>query len=532
MSKTDTDLMTRRSLKAVCALLIGCAVAMFAIRALNDRLWSDELFTTILLGAHDLPKLWAGIALGLDGNPPLNLTAAWLMNAALPPTVSSAVALKLITLTLTGVAIVVLCRVGRRVVSSEACWIGALLFVTLNDNVVRTAFELRNYALYFLMAALAVLFQQRLIERQRRSDVFGLAIVYVGLTLVHTFGILYVVCTALAGALSQLRGSRSALRPTAIAVAPSILVLAAWSPFLRGQLEIVKPYSWIEPPGLPELLETLFASKTSMWVTLLELLCLASVVIPRLQKGVDLRAVVHDPQWQPQRYVILISAGITGVTLAGWIVAKVSYPLFVPRYFTPQLVVSLAVHLAFGEWLIQNAWQRRNAVLLVSVAIAFLAVKNVAYLFRHSAHGEAVCADGNGNYLESPFVNGELPVIAESPHVFLPRVTYADHGSAYRFPLDWEVVLNYPEQRRGNAADFHLMQRLQAWVPMPSVMSTEDLVRTYPKFLVIEQGGRAWFRNLKATRNVVAEKLAETPATADALSSCALWRVTSVSAHQ
>ena len=31
---------------------------------------------------------------------------------------------------------------------------------------------------------------------------------------------------------------------------------------------------------------------------------------------------------------------------------------------------------------------------------------------------------------------------------------------------------------------------------------------------------------------MVAEKLAETPATADALSSCALWRVTSVSAHQ
>jgi hypothetical protein len=93
-------------------------------------------------------------------------------------------------------------------------------------------------------------------------------------------------------------------------------------------------------------------------------------------------------------------------------------------------------------------------------------------------------------------------------------------------------VLKYPERPRGNAADFHLMQRLQTWVPMPSVMSTEDLVRTYPKFLVIEQGRRAWFRNLKATRNVVAEKLAETPATADALSSCAIWRVTSVSAHQ
>jgi hypothetical protein len=91
-------------------------------------------------------------------------------------------------------------------------------------------------------------------------------------------------------------------------------------------------------------------------------------------------------------------------------------------------------------------------------------------------------------------------------------------------------VLNYPERPRGNAVDFHIMQNLQTWVPMPSVISTEDLVRTYPKFLVIEQSGRAWFQNLKATRHVVVEKLAETPATADVFSSCTIWKVTNVSA--
>ena len=531
MIMTDTDLMRRRSLKAACALLIGCAVAMFAIRALNDRLWSDELLTTTLLGARDLPKLWAGIVMGIDGNPPFYLTAAWLTTVALPQAMSLVVSLKLVNLVLTGVALIALCRVGRRVISSEACWIGALLFVTLNDNVVRIAFELRTYALYFLMASLAVLLQQRLIERQRRGDVLGLAMVYVGLTLAHTFGVVYVGCIALAGALSQLGGERSRLQLTAIAVAPSVLVLAAWSPFLREQLELVKPYGWMERPGLPELLETLFASKTSMWVTLLELLCLASVVVSGIQRGVELRAAVHDPRWQPWRYIILILAGITGVTLAGWIAAKVALPLFVPRYFTPQLIVSLAVHLAFGEWLIQHASQRRNAVLLMGAAIALLALQNVAQLSRQSPYGGVVCADDDGNYLERPFVNGRLPVIAESPHVFLPRIAYADHGSAYRFPLDWEVVLKYPEQPRGNAVDFHIMQNLQTWTPMPSVMSTEELVRTYPEFLVIEQSGRAWFRNLKATRDVVAEKLAETPATTDIPSHCTIWKVTNVGAR-
>jgi hypothetical protein len=530
MSKTDIDPMTRRWLIAACALLASCAVAMFALRALNDRLWSDELLTTLLLGARDLPTLWAGIALGVDGNPPLYLTGAWLIKAALPQAVSFAATLKLVNLALTGVAVVALCRVGRRILSSEACWIGALLFVTLNDNVARIAFELRTYALYFLMATLAVLVQQRLIEQQHRRHVVELAIVYVGLTLAHTFGIVYVACIALAGVLSQLRGERSAVRLTAIATAPSILVLAAWSPFLHEQLELVKPYGWMERPGLSELLETLFASKTSMWVAVLELLCLASVAISGLKNGFDLRAAIHAPQFQPWRYVILVLAGITGVTLAGWVAARVALPLFVPRYFTPQLIVSLAVHVAFGEWLVQHARRRRNAVLLMSATVALLALQNVAQLSRQSPYGGVVCADGDGNYLESPFVSGGLPVIAESPHVFLPRTAYADHGSAYRFPLDWEVVLKYPENPRGNAVDFHIMQNLQRWAPMPSVMSTEDIVQSYPNFLVIEQSGRAWFRNLKATRNVVAEKLAETPATNDIPSHCTIWKVTNVSA--
>jgi hypothetical protein len=112
--------------------------------------------------------------------------------------------------------------------------------------------------------------------------------------------------------------------------------------------------------------------------------------------------------------------------------------------------------------------------------------------------------------------------------MFLPRATYADHGSAYRFPLDWDVVLNYPDRSRGNAVDYHIMQGLQIWEPMPQVEATDDIVRKYPQFLVIEQPYRAWFHHLTSTRQVTAEKLAEaTPANPDSIS-CTLWKVTRV----
>jgi hypothetical protein len=60
---------------------------------------------------------------------------------------------------------------------------------------------------------------------------------------------------------------------------------------------------------------------------------------------------------------------------------------------------------------------------------------------------------------------------------------------------------------------------------MPSIMSTAEIVGNFPQFLAIEQSGRAWFHNLRATREVVAEKLAEVGT--DGYHSCTLWKVTS-----
>jgi hypothetical protein len=226
-------------------------------------LWSDEFLTKILVQADSLPKLWSGIVEGIDGNPPLYLTAAWLIIRPLPNLVPSIALLKLVNLAFTVAAAFALYRVGRRIASSGACWIGVVLFITLDDNVLFVASELRTYALFLFTAAAAVLFQQRLIELRRPRDTFLATLAYLGLALAHTFAIVYVGCIALASWLSQPR-ARHHIRLTAVAVAPAIITVAAWSPFLLEQMQVVRPYTWIEPPGWPQLLETLFASKVSM----------------------------------------------------------------------------------------------------------------------------------------------------------------------------------------------------------------------------------------------------------------------------
>jgi hypothetical protein len=93
---------------------------------------------------------------------------------------------------------------------------------------------------------------------------------------------------------------------------------------------------------------------------LIELGCIGSAAASVLRKGsFDSPSAGIDVRGPPFRYVMLVLAGITGFTLAGWLVTIVLYPLFAPRYFTPQLIVAFAVHLAFGEWLLRRARDQR-----------------------------------------------------------------------------------------------------------------------------------------------------------------------------
>ena len=161
----------------VCIVLACTATAIFALRSLQGDLWLDELLSLTLLQATSLPKLWAGITSGIDGNPPLYLTLAWLLTHVTPPVVSSVAVLKAANVIAAMAAVAVLYRAGLRVASATACWIGAFVFAALNENLVYVAFELRTYALYFLLATLSVLFLQRLIAQGRRSDLIALAVI-------------------------------------------------------------------------------------------------------------------------------------------------------------------------------------------------------------------------------------------------------------------------------------------------------------------------------------------------------------------
>jgi hypothetical protein len=109
-----------------------------------------------------------------------------------------------------------------------------------------------------------------------------------------------------------------------------------------------------------------------------------------------------------------------------------------------------------------------------------------------------------------------LPIVTESPHAWFPREFYRQ--GRYIYPLDWDVVLKYPRAASNNATDFHIMQRFRSWSGEAGILTTDEILKSYPEFLVLNQPTRSWLRNLMSTQHVVAKPVSRA-------GKCLLWHV-------
>jgi hypothetical protein len=227
--------------------------------------------------------------------------------------------------------------------------------------------------------------------------------------------------------------------------------------------------------------------------------------------------------------VLLLSISLFAIF--AWAISRAVFPLFVARYFTPNLIISFALNAALCEFLVElckteisRPWPQN---LVRMLAIAPPALLAVTLLYKTPVAPHIPCTDGAGAFFEDRFVREGMPIVVESPHVWFPRTYYSQYRSLYRFPLDWDVVLKFPDRATNNATDFNIMQRFKQFGDVSTILPTEDIVRDYPQFLVVSESGRAWFHNLSNVKRVTADKLAETAQDTEG-NSCTLWHVKDV----
>jgi hypothetical protein len=517
------------SARLIAAAIAGGSLIICVVRSFGGKLWLDELYTGYLLAAPSLPRLWQAIVCGIDGNPPLYLSAAWLVVHALPQISAWVEIVRWFNVVLAVAALAVLFRASRRYVSPDTGLMAVLLFAALNHDVPYLVLELRAYAAYFFLAAVSILLQLRLMEKGRTVDLVLLSLAYCGLVLIHTFGIFYVLCIGVAAWVSTVQSARGTAKQALWAMIPALLVFVGWLPFLLQQTEVARPYGWIRRPDLLLLVQTLLPSSAYMEAAFAYLAAIAAYAMHARKtalSGPNLRWLATASSAQHIRFAVLLVIAFWGWTITAWIVSIAVFPIFVHRYFTPNLIVSFAINVALCQVLYGLAIHvlpSLSRTIMQGLVLVSAALLSFTLLFVPVARSQLNCADREGRFFEDPYVRGDLPIVAESPHAWFPRVYYSDNRALYRFPLDWEVVLKFPDRASNNATDYHIMQRYKRWAGIPEILTTEEFIRAYPEFLVVSENNRAWFRNLEDARRVTAEKLAEiTDAPGH---SCTLWHV-------
>jgi hypothetical protein len=82
-----------------------------------------------------------------------------------------------------------------------------------------------------------------------------------------------------------------------------------------------------------------------------------------------------------------------------------------------------------------------------------------------------------------------LPIVADTPHVYLPRFHYNPAKRDYYFPLDWDVAL-LPDNTLNATQDFKVMQALKHHLPEQHIMTTDEFLNTFSEFIVLRS--RCW----------------------------------------
>ena len=492
-------------------IVLGFATAMVAAAcgrigsSLGHMLWVDELYTTTLIGVPALARVWDGALRGVDGNPPLYLTLAWILSHAAPLTsVAPERVLRAFNLVLLAGSALLLHRVGRRVAPPIAAAAGLAALCAADDMPAFVLVEIRTYALYLFLVTATLSTTLDAVDRPTPRRALALAALGVLTALSHSFGGFYALVTVGSGALAcRFAGDRRGAATLGAATLPTISVLIAWIAIsFPVQSAMASPYGWIPRTGALVLSAGLTGSPALTPVGAAGALAAAarSWKAHRRPFGPFGAGAPGRPS-TAALYAAL--AGYATITVAAAVASQFVTPFFVPRYFAPNLLVAAVFFMRVAGLLCRGLRPKvAAAAVLACVLLGFSAVAQDP----SDGDGLVPCVDAGGRFLEDGVPLHGLPVIAESPHAWLPRARYAPERTTL-YPLDWRVVLDQPTRARNNATDFHIMDALHRWAGPDSPLSrdvatTDEILARHGSFFVLDEASRGWLDELRSRRRV------------------------------
>jgi hypothetical protein len=481
-----------------------------------------------LIKSASLPHLFSAILLGLDATPPLYTSYGWLMLHNVIPGWSPELLLRVTNAGLIVATIWILYLLVREFFDRTTALMTIGMFVLLELwDLKSLTLEVRSYATLVFATTLAIYVSLRAITRPSRAIWVCASFAYCLLVSSHTFGIVYVVSIATCAIVASLAEDEIRLaRNSGLVVLPAVAMFIAWLPVLRYQAQLG---NWIPSPGFRVLFRSAYLPTNSTLLLLTPSIIVA--LIPR-RRAVPSRKWPVLTQWwrtfnRMQNFVILLPLAFGVSTLAIWIFSRVLFPVFVPRYFVPNMLLhiiwlSCLVDFVFSYITLLTA--KYVLVLAVAVLTGLSVTKarrwepgeGATLYWPFNADTRIPCFDASRNvYLEDPFKDGG-PVVAVSDHIWLTRLNRL--GKEDIFPIDKRDLLNTGPDDRSFAFQDHLVSRFAEWLGVHTVMPTEKLLNEKQDFMVLDDQQGPWLKIIRRSHKLDLTLLAK-------MRGCRLWRV-------
>ena len=479
-----------------------------------NPLWTDELITIALVKSTSLKHLFSAVLLGLDATPPLYTSYGWFMLHNVVPGASPELLLRITNAGLIAATIWVLYLLVRQFFDriTAVATIGAFVLLELWQLKFLTL-EVRTYAALVLATTLAIYGSLRAIAYPSWTSWICTALAYFLLMSSHTFGIIYVVCIATCAIVAALaEGDIRLARNSGLAALPAVVMFILWLPLLRYQAQLG---DWIPRPGFGVLLGSTYLP-VDKWLLLAPLILAALITLWGRTPG--RKRPVLTQWWRSlnrmQKFVMLLPVAFGASTFAVWMFSRVIFPVFLQRYFFPNMVLH-TIWLSFLAYFVFSYVTRSMVKYGLVLASALLAGLAIIY-WPFNEYSRIPCFDSSKNaYLEDPFKD-DGPVVAVSDHIWVTRQSRL--GEKDIFVVDKRDLAKKGTEYRSYAFQYHFVRRFAEWLGVPTVMSTEKLLNARQEFMVLDDQNGPWFKFLRLTHKLELTPLAE-------MKDCKLWRV-------
>lgn len=495
----------RRPMMLETCLILGAMLSLLMacwIESERKYFWADELFAWTLVTDGSYTHMLRALAGGADGAPPLYYSLARLWAYAFG---ASEISLRTLSSLGFGIALGLTWRVLAKEYGTRAALLGSLTMFCASPVLLTQNAEGRFYGLLMALSACALALYSKAARQRALSPRLYAAttLTHAGLVLCHVYGGLY--SAALLVAMLAWDRRERAFRPAWCASV--VLGWAAFIPWMRPfmrQARAFQPHSWIPVPDLGMLVRAYaFENPTLVWIGAMLLCVLAwkakCAESDRTSVGLTLRVGNFS--------VLLAGAAFLTVPLVAFTISYVSSSIFLDRYFLPaSLGAAILVSHLTAAILRSSPGAAGSRLAWATIYCGFLTLPLI-----RAAREQSPSLPGDGLALATAPL---LPLVAEDSHDYLAGTHYAlstsrasvmriaasrgesmdrlSHLGKLAFIVDVEVALD-PRNTRRAINETRLLEQRRASFHDRAIMTTQELSRTWPAFMVLDDPAHLWY---------------------------------------